>query len=316
MDKNKKVNKPSNKKIIVSGGSSMVGQNLKPYLPNAKYLSSKDYDLTSQSDVQNMFSQNSSSGKIDTIIHLAAKVGGIQSNIDNPYNYFTDNILMNTFMVDYAVTWGVKRFIGILSTCIYPNMCDSYPLIESMLHDGKPHDSNFGYAISKRAMATQIDAANKKYDLKYSYLIPTNLYGFNDKTGHSSHFISALLNKIKFAIEKGEKKITLMGDGTPLRQCLFSDDLAKIIKMIVDNDITESFNIAPDENLSIKQIAEIALDICGVNNFKIQWDKSKPSGQHRKDVGSEKLKKIFPEFKFTSLQDGIKHTWNTIKPAI
>ncbi len=297
------------KKIIVTGGSGQVGKSLKKIMPNAEYLNSKDYNLTSEKEIaQLMFDK-----KPDCIIHCAAKVGGIMDNINKPAEYFTDNILMNTNLIDYAYRHGVDRFIGILSTCIYPDKCSNYPMIENDMHEGPPTPTNFHYAISKRAMATQIDAYNKQYGIKYQYLIPCNLYSENDKFGDNSHFIAALIKKIHKAKVNKDSSITLYGDGTPLRQFMHSDDLAYIIKYCIDNDIEESFNVATEQNLSILEMTQIALKACDAEHLCIKFDSTKPNGQFRKDVSIDKLKSIIPNFNPVDLYVGIKHTYEVIK---
>ncbi len=296
------------KKILVTGGSGMVGKSLKKIMPEAIYLSSRQCDLTEQKSVEAMLNYH----KPDAIIHLAAKVGGIIDNINRPAEYYTDNILMNTMLMDYAYKSGVKRFIGILSTCIYPDVCESYPMKESDLHNGPPTPTNFSYGYAKRCMAVQIDAYNKQYKLNYQYLIPANLYGEFDKYGDNSHFIAALIKKIHIAKVNKDDKIILFGTGTPLRQFIHSDDLAFVIKYCLDNDIYDNMNVATEENLSIKEMAKIALEACGVENLKIEFDSSKPDGQFRKDVSIDVLKSIIPEFKAMALLDGIKQTYKYI----
>jgi GDP-L-fucose synthase len=292
--------------IIVTGGNGLVGNHLKNYLPNAVYVSSKDYDLTKESDVIAMYKKHSP----DVVIHLAAKVGGILDNINRPAEYFTENVLMNTLLVDYAKKHDVKRFIGILSTCVYPDVVESYPMKEEDLHCGPPATSNFSYGYAKRSMAVQIDAYNKQYGTKYQYLIPCNLYGPGDKDDETrSHFITALIKKISYAKRSNEKHITLFGDGTPLRQFMFADDLANIIHRVLKDDVYESFNIAVNENLTIEEMAKIGLNACDAEHLNIHWDLSKPNGQHRRDVCIDKFRQFFPDFNFTSLYAGIKQTY-------
>ena len=300
--------KNNQKKILVTGGSGLVGTYLKKILPNAIYITSKDYNLTKEMDVKQMFNDHHP----DTIIHLAARVGGIIDNINHPAEYFTENVLMNTLLIEYSYRNNVNQFLGILSTCIYPDTVESYPLKETDLHSGPPTITNFSYGYSKRCMAVQIDSYNKQYGTKYNYLIPCNLYGDKDKNDiNKSHFVTALIKKIYEANKNNDDYITLFGDGTPLRQFLHASDLANIIKQVIDNNIVKSFNVATYENYSIKEIAEIALKACESTNLKINFDTTKPNGQHRKDVSIEKLKVLFPEYLPISLSDGIKDMYNT-----
>jgi GDP-L-fucose synthase len=295
-------------KILVTGGSGMVGQSLKKFLPEAIYISSKDFDLTKENDVIKMFETY----KPNKVVHLAARVGGIIDNIEKPYEYFIDNISMNTFMVKHSFKNNVTQFIGILSTCIYPDTVENYPMKEEDLHMGPPTPTNFSYGYAKRCLAVQIDALNKQYGTKYQYLTPCNLYGENDKMGHNSHFIAALLGKIHQAVIDGKNEINLFGTGSPLRQFMHSDDLAWVINECLSNNVYESFNVATEENLSIKEMAEISLDTLGLNHIKINFDITKPDGQYRKDVSINKLKHLLTDFKPLTFNEGIKKVYDKI----
>jgi GDP-L-fucose synthase len=295
-------------KILVTGGSGLVGRCLKKYLPSAVYVSSKDFDLTNENDVVNMYKKYNPSD----VIHLAAKVGGILDNQTKPEEYFTENVLMNTLVLKYAHKNNVKRFIGILSSCIYPDKLEEYPMKENVLHLGPPTETNFSYGYAKRSLAVQIDSFNKQHKTKYQYLIPCNLYGIGDKDHESnSHFITALVKKIFNAKQYDKNYITLYGDGTPLRQFMYADDFAKIIHDTLQNNIYESFNVAGKENLTIKQMVDIALKSCDAEHLNVVWDTSKPNGQHRKDISIEKLKSLLPNFNPILLSEGIKLVYNS-----
>lgn len=300
------------KNILVTGGSGMVGKSLKELIPQAVYISSKDCDLTNPIEVELLIKTH----KPEVIIHLAAKVGGIIDNINKPAEYFDDNILMNTLLLKSAYKYGVERFIGILSTCIYPDKVETYPMSEEMLHLGPPTPTNFSYGYAKRSLAVQIDAYNKQYGTKYQYLTPCNLYGEHDKYGDNSHFVAALIKKIHNAKMAGEDKITLFGTGTPLRQFMHSNDLAIIIKKCLDNNIYENFNVATEQNVSIDEIARIALKACDAEHMGIEYDSTKPDGQYRKDVSINKLKTVMPDFSAISLYDGIKDTYSKINKSL
>ena len=299
-----------NNGILITGGSSMVGKHLKDLLPNAIYLNSTHANLTEQEDVRRIIRNM----KPRTVIHLAARVGGIMDNIAHPGEYFYENVMMNTMLMEECRLNGVERFIGILSTCIYPDALSEafYPLKEETLFMGPPTPTNFSYGYAKRCLAVQTEAYNKEYGLNYSYLIPCNLYSEHDKfIPGKSHFVADLVRKIVDA-KKGDKKLTLFGTGRPLRQNMYAGDLASIIKLCIDNDITESFNAAVSDNLSIKQIAEIALKACDAEDVEIIWDSTKPDGQYRKDVSNAKMLHLLPDFEFTSLEEGIKRTYKKI----
>jgi GDP-L-fucose synthase len=295
-------------KILITGGSGMVGNSLLKFLPDAIYVSSKDYDLTNESDVISMFEKY----KPNIVVHLAAKVGGIIDNIEKPYEYFVENIRMNTYMVEHSYKNGVEQFIGILSTCIYPDTVENYPMKEEDLHLGPPTITNFSYGYAKRCLAVQIDALNKEYGTKYQYLTPCNLYGEHDKTGHNSHFVAALLEKISIADKEKRDEIQLFGTGTPLRQFMHSDDLAWVIHECIDKKIYESFNVATEENLSIKQMAEMSLETLNLTHIKLNFDSTKPDGQYRKDVSIDKLKYLLTDFKPLPFKEGIKKVYDKI----
>ena len=295
------------KKILVTGGTGLVGTYLKKILPEATYVSSKDYNLLDKKDVQRMFSDI----KPRKIIHLAARVGGVHHNIQEPVKYFEENLLMNTFVLQESFLNNVESFLGILSSCIYPNDVKSYPIKEENLLQGAPHQDLFSYSYAKRCLAIQIDAYNKKYNTKYNYLIPCNLYGEYDKFDPiEGHFVGALIEKIINAKKSRSKSIEIFGDGTPYRQFMHARDLAQIIKMTILKNIFLSFNVATDENYTIKKIVKIAFEACGIQNLKIYFDKSKPNGQLRKDIDITNLKKLFPDFKPINLIDGIKEIYN------
>jgi len=292
------------KNILVTGGSGLVGKHLKDILPDAIYISSKDFDLTDIDRVHIMLDFF----RPKVVIHLAARVGGILDNIEHPVDYLEENIMMNTNILKKCHEFKVDRVIAILSTCIYPDKVDTYPMKEEDLFNGPPTPTNFSYGFAKRCMATHIDSYVKQYDKKWSYLIPCNLYGEYDKyEEHNSHFVSALIRKIYEA----NNEIELWGTGKPLRQFMYGGDLARIIKYMIDNDIVDNFNVAPKEVYSIDEIANIGKKACEKDKIVVNYDNTKPDGQFRKDVDSSKLLSVLEDFKFTTLEEGIKKTYDT-----
>ena len=269
--------------------------------------------MTSENDVKKLFRFN----QFQTVIHLAARVGGIHHNIQEPIKYFEENILMNTLLIKYSYKNKVKNFLGVLSSCIYPDNVKEYPIKENLLFSGAPHESLFPYSYAKRCMAVQIDSYNQKFNTKYNYIIPCNLYGEFDKFDPiQGHFVGALINKILIAKKNKKNQIKLFGDGTPKRQFMHAKDLAEIIKMIIIKKINKSFNVATNENYSIKKIAKIALKACNFNEAKIIFDKSMPNGQLRKDIDIKKFKKLAPKFKPILLKDGIRDIYLKNKKGI
>ena len=292
--------------ILVTGGSGLIGTYLKEILPEATYVSSKDFNLVKQEEVSLMFKKI----KPTTVIHLAALVGGIHHNIQEPVRYFEENILMNTFVLRESFKNNVKHFTGILSSCIYPNDINEFPIKEDKLLIGAPHEDLFSYSYAKRCMAIQIDMYNKKHETKYNYLIPCNLYGEFDKFDPiEGHFVGALIEKLINAKKNLEKTITLFGDGKPFRQFMHAKDVANIIKMMIMNNKYHNMNIATNENYTIDAIAKIALRACDAEDISIIYDKNKPNGQMRKDIEISKLKKYFPKFLPIKLEEGIKEIY-------
>ncbi len=293
--------------LLVTGGTGLVGNALQKVCPDAIYVSLKDYDLTKEVEVKAMLGKY----RPANVIHLAAKVGGIIDNINHPAEFIYQNVLMNTYVVHYANKYKVKKLIGLISNCAYPDKVKKYPMIEDQLHDGPPAVTNFSYAYSKRALEAQIKAYRSQYGCNYFSVIPCNLYGPHDKFDENkSHFLAALIRKIYDAKKNKRKVIGLLGTGKPLRQYLYSEDLAKILLLLLEKyDGGEPINIAPKENLSIAEIAEIALEATGSSNLELVFDESFPDGQYRKDICSNKLLDIIGDFKFTSLSEGIKKTY-------
>ena len=248
----------------------------------------------------------------DIVIHLAAKVGGIADNIQYPFEYYEDNLLMNTFVIKHARTYNIKKFVGVLSSCIFPDVVDHYPMTEEDMHKDLPNANNFGYGYAKRVMGCHIDIA-KKQGLNYSYITPSNLYGeYEHGEVSRKHFVGALLEKIYTAKINGDDYITLFGDGTPLRQFTFAKDIAEIINLLIQYDIKENLNLTTADNLTIDQMARMALEATDSQHLKIQYDTTKPNGQYRKDIDATKFKNIFANYKFTSYIQGIKQTYNTL----
>jgi GDP-L-fucose synthase len=296
--------------ILITGGNGLVGRALRSILPDVKFATHKDFDFTRESSVAGMYFAL----KPKMVIHAAARVGGIIAHQLHPLEFLEDNVLMNTLMIKYARLYKTERFLGLLSSCIFPDVMDVYPMKEEVIHDGAPTPANFTYGIAKRVLAVQIDACNKEFGTKYNYITPCNLYGeFDEMDESKSHYIPALIKKIYLANKNGDDHITLYGDGSPLRQIMYVKDLVKIIKTIVDRDITESFNVVPDVNVSINDIALTALRATNSEHLKLVYDTTKPNGQMRKDLDNSKLKRIIPDVQFTSLEDGLREYYKNFK---
>ena len=286
---------------LITGGSGLVGSEFKgnEYIK----LSSKSGDLRDADDVRYLFNKY----EPDRVIHCAAKVGGVLNNINNKGSFFYDNILINTNVIHQAYKSGVKRLVAFLSTCIFPNDV-SYPLREDKIHLGPPHFSNDSYAYAKRMMEVQIKAYNEQYGLNYTSVIPCNIYGPNDNYDLiNGHVIPSLIHRCYLAKQNGTDWI-VWGSGEPLREFIFSRDVAKLTEIILNEyDGVDPIILSTSDEVSIKNVVNL---IANAFKFKgkIIWDSSKPDGQLRKPSDNSRLKKLIPNFKFTPLKDGIEET--------
>lgn len=295
-------------KILVTGGTGQVGSELRALLPSAFFVSSKDFNLLDKKSVEKMLENF----RPNVVVHTAARVGGIIDNLNNQTSYYAENVTMDTNLIQTCLDYGVEKFIGILSTCAYPDVALNYPMEETDLHFGAPTNSNFSYGIAKRGLATYIDSIRNEKKKDYCYVIPCNLYGIHDKYNERSHFVASILMKILKAIKEQKKELVLFGTGEPLRQILYAQDLARVITQMIENNIYENLNVASEENLSIKSYTLKILEILGFSDWKIKFDETKPDGQFRKDVSIRKLKHYFPDFRFTPFEEGISEVFQSL----
>lgn len=293
-------------KIMITGGSGLVGSAIKKIAENYDcqfiFLSSKDVDLTSLEDTKRIFELHHP----EYVIHLAANVGGLFKNMHHKVDMLEKNLLINYNVIKCCHDFKVKKLVSCLSTCIFPDKVN-YPIDESMLHNGPPHFSNDAYAYAKRMIEIHSKAYQEQYGDNFICVIPTNIYGENDNYHlEDAHVIPALIHKCKIAKESG-KDFIVMGSGRPLRQFIYSEDLAKLIMWILENyKEKDSIILSPTEEYSIEQVArEIAKNF----NYehRIQFDTTASDGQYKKTVSNQKLlEHIGPNFEFTSLKDGIQ----------
>ena len=275
------------RRVLVTGGQGQVGRALQRVLPGALYLSSAVCDLRDLQQTKQLFEGYSP----DYVIHLAAKVGGIKANMENLGAFYTDNVYINTNVLDCARDTGVKKVVSLLSTCVYPDEA-VYPLQEDQIHNGKPHASNYAYAYAKRMLDVQSRAYRDQYGCNFITIVPNNLFGEHDNFDlDDSHVIPAIIRKMHEANLSGQD-VTLWGDGSPLREFTYSGDLARILLFVMeayDGDIP--LNVGNTQEISIKEVAYLISDLI---NFEgdIVWDTSKPAGQHRKPSDNSNFLKL------------------------
>ena len=246
--------------------------------------------------------------KPNYVIHLAANVGGLFKNMNQKVQMLEDNLSINTNVLKCSHKYNVEKLIACLSTCIFPDKTE-YPINESMLHNGPPHNSNDSYAYSKRILDIQCKSYNKQYNTNFMCIIPTNIYGpFDNFNLEDSHVLPALIHKCYLA-KKNSTEFEIKGSGKPLRQFIYSMDLAKLIMKILFSDISENLILSPTEEYSIKDLSELIKSEFEYSNNLI-FNESFSDGQYRKQVNNSKLIELFPDFKFTPLQIGIHNTIN------
>lgn len=289
---------------LITGSTGLVGSALKNLYPNAICLSSKDANLIDPESTFRLIQAY----KPDLVIHLAANVGGLFKNMNDNVDMFTKNIYMNTNIVDACVKNKVTKFIGCLSTCIFPAEIE-YPIHENALHNGEPHKSNFGYAYAKRMLEVHCRAVSEQYGYKYKCIIPTNIYGPHDNFSLTDgHVIPALIHKAYIAKRDGTL-FSVAGSGLPQRQFIYSEDLAHLIYKLNHHvyDWVSPTTIAEQTEYSIYDVAKIIGEYFGVWE-RTEFNTSLPDGQHKKPADNERLNRYINDYKFIPLEVGLRNT--------
>jgi GDP-L-fucose synthase len=245
--------------------------------------------------------------KPDLIVDAAAKVGGIGANNTFPVEFLSDNVRIQSNLMEAAHAADVEKFIFLGSSCIYPRDC-AQPIKEEYLLTGPLEETNSAYAVAKIAGIELIKSFRKEYGRKWISLMPTNLYGINDNFElQGSHVLPAFIRRFVEAAEKGAAVETLWGTGSPKREFLHVDDLASaVVHLGKTYDSSEHLNIGTGEDLTIKELAELVAELAGFKG-ELAWDSSKPDGTPRKvlDVSKAKALGWAPQI---SLRDGIAST--------
>lgn len=285
-------------KILVTGGTGLVGSRFigDDYIK----VGSKDINLLNQNSIEEFLK-----GKdIDGIIHCAARVGGVKGNMTYPGEFTYENLKMNTGIIEEARKAGIRKMISFSSTCVFPDKVE-YPLTPDKIHLGPPHSSNYGYAYAKRMAEIQMQSYREQYGVNYFSVIPCNIYGPADNYHlEDGHVLPSLIHKFYLADLEGSD-VTIWGSGSPLREFIFSEDVAKLTRELFDN-YTDGVPviISSGYEISIRDVVEV---IAREFNFKgnIIWDSSKPEGQFRKPSDNSIIRSIAPDFKFTPIEEGI-----------
>ena len=286
------------KKLLVTGGNGLVGSSI---ISDIKI--GKEYDLRNPDETNKMFELH----RPTHVIHCAGKVGGLSANMNYKGDFFYDNIMINTNVIESARLYNVKKLVSFLSTCVFPDNIE-YPITEKKIHLGEPHFSNYPYAYAKRMADIQIRAYREQYNLEYVSVIPTNIYGPNDNFSlDSGHVIPMLLHKM-YNAQRDNTDFIVWGSGKPLREFIYSKDIAKLSEWaLVNYNEPEPIIFSNSEEISIENLVDLLVKEFNFKG-KVVFDKTKPDGQFRKPSDNSKLKSYLPNFEFTPIEKGLQET--------
>ncbi|CAM9217442.1 unnamed protein product [Sphacelaria rigidula] len=297
---------------MVTGGTGLVGEGIREFVstdPEATekeeyiFLSSKDGDLRNMEATKAIFEKY----KPTHVIHLAARVGGLFSNLKYKVEFFRENILINDNVMECCRIYKVQKLVSCLSTCIFPDKT-TYPIDETMVHNGPPHVSNEGYAYAKRMIDVLNRCYKEEYGCNFTSVIPTNIYGKHDNFSiDNGHVLPGLIHKCYKAKQAGED-LHVWGTGSPLRQFIYNVDLGALMVWTMRKyESVDPIILSVGEEDEVS-IADAAKMIASAMNFEgnVVFDTDKSDGQFKKTACNDLLKKENPDFKFTSMQDGIK----------
>ena len=319
------------KKIMIAGASGMVGNAIKRAYLNSEKHNSQIYEILSPSrnelnllnfeDVKNWFKENNP----DIVILAAARVGGIFANKNNPSDFILDNLKIQTNIIEISNSYKVEKFLFLGSSCIYPKFA-TQPIKEKELLNGQLEVTNQYYAIAKIAGIKLCEALTIQKGFNAICLMPTNLYGPGDNYHKlNSHVLPSLINKFSEAKNKNMKNVTCWGDGSPLREFLYVDDLADACIFAIENLNQSSsiyprdkngnplfwINVGSNEEISIKDLAFMIAKLVGYEGA-ILWNEKMPNGTPRKKLDTSVLSQLGWESK-TKLEEGIKQTLKAYK---
>ena len=300
------------KVILVTGGTGLVGRGIQTIIEKDKkddeewiFLSSKDADLLSEEDTTAVFEKY----KPTHVIHLAALVGGLFANMSSNADFFRNNMKMNDNILEASRKMNVKKCVSCLSTCIFPDKT-TYPIDETMVHNGPPHPSNFGYSYAKRMIDVQNKAYHEQYGCMFTSVVPCNVFGPHDNFNVlKGHVIPGLINKA-YEAKKNGTPFEIWGTGAPLRQFIYSLDLAKLFIWVVrEYSEIEPIILATDEEDEVS-IKDVAMMILEAFDFKgeVKFLTDKADGQFKKTASNAKLRKYLPGFQFVPTRQAIKET--------
>jgi GDP-L-fucose synthase len=299
----------SDKRICVTGGGGFLGRRVVESLRargcgDVCVVRKSEYDLVRGGDIERLYRD----ARPEVVIHLAAVVGGIGANRENPGRYFYENLMMGAQLIEGARLSGVEKFVQVGTICAYPKFTP-LPFREEHLWDGYPEETNAPYGIAKKALLVQCQAYRDQYGMNAIYLLPVNLYGPGDNFDpNTSHVIPALIKKFVDAKESGAQEVTVWGTGAATREFLYVDDAAEGIVLAAGAyDGREPVNLGSGMEISIRELAGIIADETGFRG-EVVWDDTKPDGQPRRALDVTRAERLFGFRASTGFMEGLRKT--------
>src|SRR5262245_28872636 len=299
----------ANRRVVVTGGAGFLGSSVvetlrargcpEPFVPR-----SHDYELRRAADIVRMLEK----ARPDLIIHLAAVVGGIGANRENPGRFFYDNLIMGAQLMEHARLHGVGKFVAIGTVCSYPKFAP-VPFREADLWDGYPEETNAPYGLAKKMLLVQSQAYRAQYGFNSIFLLPVNLYGPRDNFDpKSSHVIPALIKKCLDAAQSGAREVEVWGTGKATREFLYAEDAAEGIVLAAERyDGPEPVNLGAAREISIQDLVTLIARLTGFKGT-IVWDSAKPDGQPRRMLNTSRAARAFGFVARTSFEEGLRRT--------
>ncbi len=297
------------KRILVTGGAGFLGSVVvkrlraqgcrEIFVPR-----SKEFDLRNEEAILRVYG----SARPQVVIHLAAVVGGIGANRENPGRFFYDNLMMGALLLEHARHHGVEKFVAVGTVCCYPKYTP-VPFKEEDLWIGYPEETNAPYGMAKKMLLVQSQAYREQYGFNSIFLLPVNLYGPGDNFDPaSSHVIPALIKKCVDAVEAGQDEVVVWGTGKATREFLFVDDAAEAIVLASERyDKPDPVNVGSGSEISIKELVELIAKLAGFRG-RIVWDSTKPDGQPRRCLDTSRAEQEFGFRARAPFADGLERT--------
>ena len=296
-------------RVVLTGGAGFLGSFVVPELERRGCRDifiprSRDYDLVQMDDVKRLYAD----ARPTIVLHLAARVGGIGANRDNPGKFFYDNLMMGVQLIEVGRQVGLAKFVGLGTICAYPKFCP-VPFKEEDLWNGYPEETNAPYGIAKKAMLVQSEAYRQQYGFNSIVLFPVNLYGPRDNFDlHTSHVIPALIRKCVEARERGDGFIEVWGDGSASREFLHARDAAEGIVAAAERyDRSEPVNLGAGFEIKIRDLVPLIARLCRFEG-ELRWDTTKPNGQPRRMLDTSRAEQEFGWKARIGFEEGLRET--------